>query len=179
MKTVKLKDKEFKVSINSEQIQEAVKNIANNINKDFDNEPKTPLFVSILNGSFMFTADLFKNLTINCEVSFLKLASYKGTESTGSVKQLIGFNENVKGRKIIVLEDIVDSGVTLEKIVAELKKFEPAEIKIATLLYKPDSYKKDIPVDYIGIKIPNDFIVGYGLDYDGLGRNLSDIYTVI
>jgi hypoxanthine phosphoribosyltransferase len=127
----------------------------------------------------MFTADLLKNLNIECEISFLKLSSYSGTESTGTVKKLIGFNENIKGRKIIVLEDIVDTGVTLEQIYTELEKFQPKEIKIATLLYKPEAYKKDIPVDYIGIEIPNDFIVGYGLDYNEIGRNLPDIYTII
>ena len=127
----------------------------------------------------MFTADLLKHIDFNCEVTFLKLTSYHGTSTTGSVKQLIGINEEIKGRDVIVLEDIVDTGITLEQILEQLKSFEPSSIKVATLLYKPAAYKKNIKIDYVGMEIPNDFIVGYGLDYDGLGRNLADIYTLI
>ncbi len=177
MKQVKLKDKIFEVSFSSEKIQNTVTEIAKKINQDYKDK-NVPLFISVLNGSFMFTADLLKQIDFNCEITFLKLSSYKGTSTTGSVKQLIGINEKISGRDIIVLEDIVDTGITLEEIVRELDKFGAASIKIVTLLFKPEAYKKDIEIDYVGKKIPNDFIIGYGLDYDGLGRNLPDIYTL-
>ncbi len=177
MKQVTLKDKTFKVSIPEERIQRVIIEIANRINEDYKGED-TPLFISILNGAFMFTADIFKHINFNCEVSFLKFSSYEGTATTGKVKQLIGINEEIKDRKVIVLEDIVDTGITLEQILEQLKSFEPANVKIATLLFKPDAYKKDLKIDYIGLEVPNEFIVGYGLDYDGLGRNLVDIYTL-
>jgi len=177
MKQVKLKDKEFEVSIPSEKIQEAIVKVAEKINMDYAGHD-VPLFISILNGSFMFTADLFKHIDFTCEVTFLKLTSYKGTASTGAVRQLIGVNESIEGRDVIVLEDIVDTGITLEQIMGQLKSFEPKSVKVATLLFKPKAYQKDLEVDYIGMEIPNDFIVGYGLDYDGLGRNLPDIYTL-
>lgn len=178
MKQVKLKDKTFQVSIPAEKIQEVVIQIAEKINKDYANK-ELPIFISILNGSFMFTADLFKHIDFVCEVTFLKLTSYRGTSSTGSVRQLIGVNESIEGRDVIVLEDIVDTGITLEQILGQLKSFEPASVKVASLLFKPEAYQKNLKVDYIGMEIPNDFIVGYGLDYDGLGRNLPDIYSVI
>lgn len=178
MDTVKLHDKHFRVSITKEQLGDVVKKLANDINDDNQIADDT-LFLSILNGSFIFSADLLRQISFHCSISFLKLASYEGTESSGDVKQLIGINENLEGRKIIILEDIVDTGKTLEKLVKELSSHNPSDIKIATLLYKPEAYKKDIEIDYIGLSIPNDFIVGYGLDYDGLGRNLPDIYTLI
>ncbi|HAN18457.1 MAG: hypoxanthine phosphoribosyltransferase [Bacteroidetes bacterium GWC2_33_15] len=178
MKKIKLKDKEFGVSIPSEDIQKVIVNLAKKINTDFK-DAEIPLFISILNGSFMFTADLLKHIDFNCEITFLKLSSYQGTSSTGNVKELIGINENIKGRKIIVLEDIVDTGITLEQIVNELEKYNPEEIRVSTLLFKPAAYQKNINIDYVGMEIPNDFIIGYGLDYDGLGRNLADIYTLI
>lgn len=177
-KQVKLKDKEFGVSITSDKIQEAVVRVAKKINSDYKGKD-IPLFISILNGSFMFTADLFKHIDFVCEVTFLKLTSYKGTASTGAVRQLIGVNEAIEGRDVIVLEDIVDTGITLEQILGQLKSFEPASVRVATLLFKPEAYLKDLTIDYIGMEIPNDFIIGYGLDYDGLGRNLADIYTLI
>ena len=177
MKQIKLKDKVFEVSIPSEKIQHAVAQIAQNINLDYTAKD-VPLFISILNGSFMFTADLLKHIDFNCEITFLKLSSYQGTSTTGEVKQLIGVNEKISGRDVIVLEDIVDSGITLDQIVKELNKFGAASVKISTLLLKPAAYKKNIPIEYVGMEIPNDFIVGYGLDYDGLGRNLPDIYTL-
>lgn len=178
MKQVKLKDKEFRVSISAEKIQEVVVGMAKEINKDYKDK-NIPLFISILNGSFMFTADLFKHIDFTCEVTFLKLTSYRGTSTTGSVRQLIGVNEAIEGRDVIVLEDIVDTGITIEQILGQLKSFEPASVKVASLLFKPEAYQKDFKIDYIGMEIPNDFIVGYGLDYDGLGRNLADIYTLI
>jgi hypoxanthine phosphoribosyltransferase len=178
MKKVKLLDKEFEVSIPSEKIQSIVAEMAKKINNDYKDK-NVPLFISILNGSFMFTADLFKHIDFTCEVTFLKLTSYRGTSSTGSVRQLIGVNESIEGRDVIVLEDIVDTGITIEQILGQLKSFEPASVKVATLLFKPEAYQKEMEIDYIGMEIPNDFIVGYGLDYDGLGRNLADIYTLI
>lgn len=175
-KTVTIHDKEFKSYISSAKIQRAVAGIAKKINKEFKNE--RPVFLSVLNGSFMFTADLLKQLKMECEVSFVKVSSYSGTGSTGKVRELIGLNENIKGRTVIILEDIVDSGNTLKKITPELKKHRPLQIRIATLFYKPDAFKGDTKPDYIGIEVPNDFLVGYGLDYNGLGRNLSDIYKL-
>ena len=173
-KTITIHNKVFKKFISSVKIQKAIGKMAERINKDFKNEK--PIFLSVLNGSFLFTADLLKKIKIECEVSFTKISSYSGTQSTGNVNTLIGINENLKGRTVIILEDIVDSGNTLEKIIPELKKHQPKQIITATLFFKPNAYKKKIKLDYIGIDMPNDFLVGYGLDYDGLGRNLSDIY---
>jgi len=178
MNTIRLKDKEFKEFISAEKIQEAIEKVAANLNKDM-NEEEVPLFISILNGSFMFTADLIKHVKFDCEISFLKLASYQGDSSTGKVKQLVGINEKIEGRTVIVLEDIVDTGLTLIEIKKQLEALNPKAIKIATLLLKPDAYHNQIPLDYVGLEIPNDFIVGYGLDYDGLGRNYPNIYSVV
>ncbi len=177
MKTVKIKDKEFAISIKEEDILKAVDVIAEKINIDM--KGKNPLFIVILNGSFMFASDLLKRLIIPCEISFMKLSSYKGMLTTENVKTLIGINDEIKGRNIIVLEDIVDTGHTVEDIVESLKPHAPADVKIATLLFKPKAYLKKINLDYVGIEIPNDFIVGYGLDYDGYGRNLADIYKIV
>jgi len=140
---------------------------------------KQVIFLGILNGCFMFAGDLLKHIELPCQISFLKLASYQGTSSLGNVKKLIGINENIEGKTIIILEDIVDTGNTLESIIAQIREFNPLEIKVATLLFKPQAYKKELPIDYIGLEIPNSFILGYGLDYDGFGRNLRDIYTII
>ena len=178
MKRVKLYDKEFEISIKHDDIQTAIGVMAQKIRKDMKGE-NTPVFLSILNGAFMFTSDLLKQMDFNCEVSFIKLSSYSNTSSTGEVKELIGLNTDIKGRTVIVVEDIVDSGTTLEELVKVLKKYEPKQIKVASFLLKPDAYKKDIPIDYVGIRIPNDFIVGYGLDYNELGRNLRNIYKII
>jgi len=177
MKTVKIKDKEFSLSINADELHEAVSKVAHKINNDM--EGKMPLFIAILNGSFMFASDLFKQLTIPCEISFVKLSSYQGTISTENVKKIIGLNDDIAGKTVIIVEDIVDTGFTITDIINDLKKYNPAEIKICTMLFKPDAYKKNIKLDYVGMEIPNDFIVGYGLDYDGLGRNLPDIYKII
>ena len=138
-----------------------------------------PLFLVVLNGAFMFASDLFKKLTIECEISFVKLSSYSGTTSTETVKHLIGINEDLKGRNIILVEDIVDTGITIVHMMEELKKYEPADVKIATLLLKPEKYDKGYAIDYVAIEIPNDFIIGYGLDYDGFARNLPDIYKIV
>jgi hypoxanthine phosphoribosyltransferase len=173
---ITVKDKQFKPYIGSEIILKEVKRLANEISNDLANE--FPLFLVILNGSFMFAADLLKEVTVPCEISFIKVASYHGTSSSGSVTELIGLTEDISGRTVVIVEDIVDTGVTLEKLMAVLKKKNTKKVKIAAALLKPEAYKKDIPVDYVGIKIPNDFVVGYGLDYDGQGRNLKDIYVL-
>lgn len=177
MRTVQIRDKEFAISINKKEILRAVGTMAEKINRDMTG--KNPLFIAILNGSFMFVSDLFKKLTIPCEISFVKLSSYQGTQTTENVKTLIGLDENVKDRNIIIIEDIVDSGHTIEDILNNLKQYSPSDVRVATLLFKPRAYQKKIKLDYVGIEIPNDFIVGYGLDYDGEGRNLSDIYKII
>ncbi|HPD94989.1 MAG TPA: hypoxanthine phosphoribosyltransferase [Tenuifilaceae bacterium] len=179
MKQVTLKDKTFGISYPENEIQADIDVLASKINWDFHTSEETPIFLSILNGAFMFTADLVKRVSFPCQISFIKLSSYKGTKSTGNVNELIGLNENIEGRSVIIVEDIVDTGITLSKLFAELSKLNPKVIKVATLLYKPDAYKGTIPIDYIGKSIPNEFIVGYGLDYDGIGRNLPDIYTLI
>jgi hypoxanthine phosphoribosyltransferase len=176
MKTIKLADKQFELYLPEEEIITAVKTIAERINADY--KSKNPVFVCVLNGAFMFCSDLMKQIDIPCEITFVKLASYQGSHSSGTVKTLIGLDENLKGRNVVVLEDIVDTGLTIETLIKQLGAFEPAEVKIATLLYKPDAYKKDIAIDYVAITIPNKFIVGYGLDYNGYGRNLKDIYRV-
>jgi len=150
--------------------------MANNIN---DSVIKNPLFIAVLNGSFLFASDIMRKINLeNSEISFVKLASYLGTESTGEVKELIGINHDISGRNIVVLEDIIDTGNTLEQIFSLLKSQNVDQIKIATLLFKPQAYTKNIDIDYIGKEIPNDFVVGYGLDYDQIGRNLPHIYKL-
>jgi hypoxanthine phosphoribosyltransferase len=177
MESIKIKDKLFKLSITAEQINSAVRDIATKINNEY--EGKDPVFLVILNGAFMFASDLFKELNIQCEVSFVKLASYAGIKSTEVVKTIIGLNEDIRGKSIIIVEDIVDTGNTIEDITESLKKLCPEDVKICTMLFKPEAYKKKIKIDYIGVEIPNDFIVGHGLDYDGFGRNLTDIYKIV
>lgn len=176
MQRVTLKDKTFVPYITSDKIQESVRQMSKKINTDLAED--MPLFLVVLNGSFMFAADLLKEVTIPCEISFIKLASYHGTSSTGTVTEMIGLTEEIKGRTVVVIEDIVDTGVTIEKLVVLLNKKEVKQIKIASFLLKPDAYTKDIKVDYVGMEIPNDFVVGYGLDYDGLGRNMKDIFVL-
>ncbi|MDR2563722.1 MAG: hypoxanthine phosphoribosyltransferase [Prevotellaceae bacterium] len=176
-KRIKLHDKEFEIYIPYSEMSKIIENVAVQINYDMKNE-SAPVFISVLNGAFMFTADLLKNIDFPCEVSFVKLKSYQGTESSGTMNQLIGLNQNLAGRTVILLEDIVDTGSTLEFLLTSIQKHKPRQIKIATMLYKPDSYKKNISLDYIGLHIPNKFVVGYGLDYNELGRNLHDIYTL-
>ena len=177
MRKVKLWDKEFGLSIPESDILNAVKKIASSIDKDL--RGKDPLMICVLNGSFMFASDLMKEIPFNCEISFVKLSSYSGTETTGKVKELIGLNEDIKGRHVVILEDIVDSGTTIVNIVGQLKKLGAADVKVATMLFKREAYTKDMELDYVGIEIPNDFIVGYGLDYNGYGRNLRNIYSVL
>jgi hypoxanthine phosphoribosyltransferase len=177
MKNVKLYDREFEISIRHDQIQTAIGLVAQKIREDMKNE-HIPVFLSILNGSFMFASDLLKQMDFNCEVSFVKLASYSGTQSTGHVKELLGLTTDITGRTVIIVEDIVDTGHTLVELFETLQQHRPKQIKVATFLLKPDAYRASIPIDYVGLRIPNDFIVGYGLDYNELGRNLRNIYKV-
>ena len=176
MDIVTIKDKSFKPFISEEQLQESIKKVAQKINDDYHG--MSPIFLGVLNGSFMFFGDLLKSIKVECHVSFVKMASYEGTSTTGLVNELIGLNENIDGKDIIFIEDIVDTGNTLEKLYQILETKNPRSIKIATLLYKPEAYKKEYRIDYVGLEIPNAFVLGYGLDYDGLGRNLSSIYVL-
>ncbi len=177
MKEIQLLDRKFKISLPSQKIQEAISKLAIKINNDL--KDKDVIFMAILNGAFMFASDLYKQINFDSQITFLKLASYDGTTSSGKIKRLIGINEDIKDKVVVVIEDIVDTGNTMESILKQLKGYEPSEIKIATLLLKPEIFQNKYPVDYIGLEIPNEFIVGYGLDYNGYGRNLEDIYTVI
>ena len=177
MSVVKIKDKTFKTSIPEAQILERVKAVAERINTDMAD--KNPLLLAMLNGSFVFAADLMRELTVPCEISFVKMSSYQGTSSTGKVKQLLGLNEDIKGRTVIIVEDIVESGLTLKTLLETLKEKEPADVQICTLLFKPDCLQVPLDIKYVAMEIPNDFILGYGLDYDQQGRNLRDIYTVV
>lgn len=176
MATITIKDLTFKPFITEQELQILIKNVALQINKEYAG--KSPLFLGVLNGSFMFMSDLMKSIDLECLISFVKLASYEGTESTGSVIQLIGLNESLEGRDVIIVEDIVDTGNTLEKLYQVILEKNPNSLKIATLLYKPEAYNKEFNIDFVAKEIPNDFVVGYGLDYDGYGRNLSSIYVL-
>jgi len=177
MNIIKVHDKEFKTFFSAEEIHIQVNRIATQINNDYNG--KRPLFIAILNGSFMFATDLFKALTIEAEICFIKLASYKGIKSTGQVVTTIGLDQTIKDRDIIVIEDIVDTGKTLHEFLPQLLNLAPASIKITTLLHKPDALKHPLQLDYIGFEVPNKFLLGYGLDYDGLGRNLNEIYQLV
>ena len=177
MSIVNIKDKTFKTSIPEVEIQQRVKEVADHINRDMAD--KNPLLLAVLNGSFMFAADLMKNITIPCEISFVKLASYQGTQSTGEVKEVIGINEDLAGRTVIIVEDIVESGLTIQRMLDSLGTRNPDSIDVCTLLLKPDRLKVDLDIKYVAFSIPNDFILGYGLDYDQQGRNLRDIYTLM
>ena len=177
MSRVTIKDKTFETSIPETEILERVKQVANRINKDF--EGKTPLFLAVLNGSFMYASDLMKNITIPCEISFVKLASYEGTTSTGAIKEVIGLNNDISGREVIIVEDIVDTGATMKRMLETLGTRNPAGLHICTLLLKPGKLAVPLDIEYAAFEIPNDLIVGYGLDYDQEGRNLRDIYTLV
>lgn len=177
MSRVTIKDKTFETSIPEAEILERVKLVANRINKDF--EGKTPLFLAVLNGSFMYASDLMKHITIPCEISFVKLASYQGVTSTGTIKEIIGLNEDIRGREVIIVEDIVDTGATMKRMLETLGTREPSGLHITTLLLKPGKLTVPLNIEYAAMEIPNDFIVGYGLDYDQQGRNLRDIYTLV
>lgn len=177
MEVIQVKDKKFEKSISYDKIQSAVKKIADDINRDYKNQ--SPLFIVILNGAFMFAADLFKHINLDCSITFLKLSSYQGTKSTSKVKKLIGLNEDIKNRKVIIVEDIIDTGITIENTIKSIQEYGPEDTKVCTLLLKPDALVKKVDLEYVGLEIPNDFIVGYGLDYDGFGRNLPDIYKIV
>jgi hypoxanthine phosphoribosyltransferase len=176
MSKVTILDKTFETSIPEAEILQRVKVVADRINKDY--EGKTPLFLAVLNGAFMFAADLMREITIPCEISFVKLASYQGTTSTGKIKEVMGINEDLAGRHVIIVEDIVDTGLTMKQMVESLGTRHPASVELCTLLLKPDKLQENLDIKYAAIEIPNDFIVGHGLDYDQQGRNLRDIYTL-
>ncbi len=174
---IKLHDKKFRIMISAEEIDAAVTAVAQRINADYK-EKETPLFLGILNGSFMFMSDLIKKIEFNAELSFVKLASYEGTASTGKVKNLIGLNGSIEGRHVIIVEDIVDTGESIEHMIADLEQRKPTSISVCTLFFKPGSYRKTRPIEYRAMEIGNEFIVGYGLDYNQLGRGFKDIYVV-
>lgn len=173
---IQLHDKQFVPFVSAQEIDFAIAKIAALVEDDFTDE--VPVFVGVLNGAFMVVSDFMKHYKSPCEVSFIKMASYEGTTSTNEVKQLIGLDQDLTGRTVIVIEDIVDTGNTLVVLKDLFKKQNVKHFKIATLFFKPEAYKKDIKIDYIGIRIPNKFIVGYGLDYNGLGRNLPEVYQL-
>lgn len=176
MASVKIKDKVFNLSIPEGTIIGQVKRVAAEINRDLADS--NPIFLCVLNGAFMFAGDLMKHVNIPSEISFVKLSSYSGTESTGRVKQLIGLSDTLRGRTVVIVEDIVDTGLTMLRLLDLIREHEPKEVRICSLLVKPDKLKVDLHIDYVAMEIPNEFIVGYGLDYDGQGRNLPAIYTV-
>jgi hypoxanthine phosphoribosyltransferase len=176
MTAIQVHDKNFVPYLTAQAIAEKVSQLALQISKDYAG--KRPLFLAVLNGSFLFAADLFRNLTIEAEISFIKLASYKGTTSTGNVITAIGLEESLHERHIILLEDIIDTGKTLHGFIPQLEHQGPASIRIAALLTKPEALQYPVHADYIGFEIPNKFVVGYGLDYDGLGRNIPEIYQL-
>ena len=173
---IQLHDKQFVPFISATEIEFAITKMVSQVEADFADE--TPIFVGVLNGAFMVVADFVKQYKKPCEVSFIKMASYEGTATTSEVKELIGINQDFAGRTVVIIEDIVDTGNTVVELKAMFKKQNVKHFKIATLFFKPEAYQKDIKIDYIGIRIPNKFIVGYGLDYDGLGRNLPEVYQL-
>jgi len=177
MDIVTVKDKRFRKSIPAQEIHQAIQAVAQRINQDYAGQE--PLFLAVLNGSFMFAADLMREISLPSEIAFVKLASYEGTQSVGKVKELIGLNMPIEGRPVIIVEDIVDTGLTMQYMLETLRAKNPASIDICTLLLKPEKLQVELDVKYPAIKIPNEFIVGYGLDYDGYGRNLADIYTIV
>jgi hypoxanthine phosphoribosyltransferase len=176
MPAIKLHDKTFDTYLSEQNIQEKVKEIADQLNRDY--KDKRPLFIAILNGSFMFAADVFKYLTIDAEICFIKLASYRGMKSSGNVITAIGLDQDLFGRDVVILEDIVDTGKTLGEFLPKLDHQQPKSLKIAALLHKPQATRFPLTIDYLGFSIPDKFVVGYGLDYDGLGRNLKEIYQL-
>jgi len=177
MAVIRVHDKSFETYLSEETILQRVKEIAGAISRDYSG--KTPLFIAILNGSFMFASDLFKQLTIEAELCFIKLASYKGMKSSGNVVTSIGLEDDLFGKDVIIVEDIVDTGKTLHNFLPKLMHQQPASLKIAALLHKPEATEYPLELNYIGFDIPTKFVVGYGLDYDGLGRNLKEIYQLI
>lgn len=176
MDSIQVKDKRFKVFLKESDILDRVRKVAEQINNDLKGEK--PIMLAVLNGSFVFAADLMRDISIPCEISFVRMSSYSGTSSTGRVKELIGLKEDIENRSVVVVEDIIDSGLTMKELLSTLREKHPKQIKIASLLVKPGNLKVDLDISYRCFDIPNDFIVGYGLDYDGEGRNLRNIYVV-
>jgi hypoxanthine phosphoribosyltransferase len=176
MSIVKIKDKTFETSISAEEIAKRVKELGQQLSKDF--EGKNPLFLAVLNGSFIFAADLMREITIPCEISFVKLASYQGTTSTGKIKEVIGINEDLSGRTVVIVEDIVESGLTMKRMIETLGTRNPASVHICTLFVKREKLQVDLDIEYSAFSIPNAFIVGYGLDYDQQGRQLKEVYSL-
>ena len=177
MKEIRILNKKFRELIPEKEINARIIKLAEEINRDYAG--KEVVFLGILNGAFLFAADLIRNVDLKSQISFVKLASYEGTASSGRIDELIGWNEDITDKNVIIIEDIVDTGDTLVRVVDDLNIRKAAEIKIAALLMTPDAYKKDIPIDYVGFKIPNDFVIGYGLDYNGYGRNFKSIYSLL
>ncbi|MBO9566747.1 MAG: hypoxanthine phosphoribosyltransferase [Niastella sp.] len=177
MSIIRVHDKQFEPYLTANEISARIKTLAGQLDKDYAG--KRPLFIAILNGSFIFAADLFKELTMEAEICFIKLASYKGTKSSGQVITAIGLDTDLFGRDVVIVEDIVDTGKTLSEFLPQLKHQQPASMKIVALLHKPEATVFPIPIDYLGFAIPNKFVVGYGLDYDGLGRNIREIYKLV
>jgi hypoxanthine phosphoribosyltransferase len=176
MKEIILEDKKFKSYISHKQIEVELKRIASEICRDMSD--KKPLFICLLNGSFIFAADLLKRLDFSCAISFVKLKSYIGIQSSGTVQEIIGLNEPIEGRTIVVVDDIIDTGTTIFYLIKQLKEMKPADIKVATMFFKPDACQYSLKIDYLGMMIVNKFVVGYGLDYNGLGRNNKDLYIL-
>lgn len=174
---IKVKDKTFAISISERSIKSQIRHIADRINRDY--EGKVPIFLAVLNGSFIFAADLLREIDVPCEVSFIKLSSYVGTNTSGNVREIIGLNIDITDRPVIIVEDIVDTGLTMAHMLQTLRQYKPESINICTLLLKPSKLKVDLDIRYCCNQIPDDFVVGYGLDYDGFGRNTKDIYTLI
>ena len=177
MDTVKIKGKSFRISIPETEIKRRVKALAEQMSKDL--EGKNPLFLAVLNGSFIFAADLMREMTIPCEITFVKLASYQGTTSTGKVHEVIGINENLSGRTVVIVEDIVESGHTMKRMMEQIGTRNPSSVQICTLFFKPEKLQEELALDYVAFRIPDDFIVGYGLDYDQGGRGLKHVYTIV
>ncbi len=177
MNSIKINDRSFRVSITETEIKNRIKSLAADISADM--EGKNPLFLAVLNGAFIFAADLMREMTIPCEISFVKLASYQGTTSTGKIQEVFGINEDLTGRTVIIVEDIVESGQTMKNMIESLGTRNPASVQICTLFFKPDKLKEELTLDYVAFRIPDDFIVGYGLDYDQAGRGLKDVYSII
>jgi len=173
---ITIKDRSFELFIEQEVVEQAIKRIARQMNAEL--EGKNPIFLAVLNGAFMFAGELMKEVTIPSEITFVRLASYHGTATTNKVKEVLGLNEHIEGRHVVIVEDIVDSGNTMVSLLEQMKEHHPKEVRIATLLFKPAALRQELHLDYVALEIPNDFIVGYGLDYDGYGRNLKNIYKV-
>ncbi len=176
MRTIRVKDKNFRLSVSAKELETAVERMALEINRDL--EGSNPVFLVVLNGAFIFAADIYRRITIESEISFVKLASYSGTQSSSEVKELIGLNEKLKGRTVVILEDIIDSGTTIQFLLNKLEYLGAEKVLLAALLFKPSAFRESFRIDYLGLEIPNEFIVGYGLDYDGYGRNYPDIYRI-